>query len=76
MQFPQYTTFRATPWTDPVVDLVGFDATSAYVELCWLPTLGPSATWMLRRLAAGFKVNPDGYQVDLVQLASDPQGQT
>jgi hypothetical protein len=70
MQFPQHTTFRAMPWNDPVVDLVGFDATSAYIELCWLPTLGPSATWMLRRLAAGFKANPDGYQVDLVQLAS------
>ena len=29
------------PWTDDVVDSVGFDARSQYVELFWLNVLGP-----------------------------------
>lgn len=37
---------------DPVVDRVGFGVMEAYVELVWLPVIGPSATWMLRRLGA------------------------
>jgi hypothetical protein len=35
-----------------VVDTLGFDPRSSYVE-DWLGILGPSTTWLLRRLAAG-----------------------
>src|SRR4051794_13467885 len=38
-------------WTDAAVT-AGFAPTSLYVETYWLPILGPSATWALRRLAA------------------------
>lgn len=29
-----------------------YEPTSAYVELFWLPTVGPTATWLYRRLAS------------------------
>ena len=38
-------------WVDPVVDAVGFPPHHPYVELLWLPILGPSTTWLYRRLA-------------------------
>ncbi len=54
-----------TPWVDPVVDDDGFDARSRYVELFWLSVLGPTATWLMRRLVAGLEQSPDGYDLDL-----------
>lgn len=46
-----------TAWADPTVDALGWDVrdrdTSSgqppYVETFWLPLLGPTATWLLRR---------------------------
>jgi hypothetical protein len=57
------------PWPDEVVERYGFEPTSAYVELAWLPVLGPSATWLYRRLAAGLRAHPEGYTLDLAELA-------
>jgi len=53
------------PWIDPVVDDDGFDPRSRYVEVFWLGVLGPTATWLLRRLVAGLERSPDGYELDL-----------
>lgn len=53
------------PWVDPVVDDAGFDARSRYVETFWLGVLGPTATWLLRRLVAGLEQSPDGFDLDL-----------
>ncbi len=53
------------PWIDPVVDDEGFDPRSRYVELFWLGVLGPTATWLLRRLVAGLEQSPEGYELDL-----------
>jgi hypothetical protein len=58
-----------TPWIDPVVDTRGYDPRSRYVELFWLGTLGPTATWLLRRLVAGLDEHPDGYRLDLAATA-------
>lgn len=58
------------PWYDPVVDAVGYDVRSQYVELFWLNVLGPTATWILRRLALGFDRYPLGYELDLDETAS------
>jgi hypothetical protein len=58
------------PWVDPVVEANGFEPRSLYVEICWLPVLGPSATWLYRRL--GQLVRLDGMQqaeVDMVDLS-------
>ena len=57
------------PWSDDVVDKLGFDPRSSYVEDFWLPILGPSTTWLLRRLAAGFEYSPDGFGLDLAETA-------
>ena len=48
------TVIEALPvrtWSDPVVEAHGYPIDSRYVETFWLPILGPSATWALRRLA-------------------------
>src|SRR6478672_2190445 len=57
------------PWPDPVVEAVGHDPRSPYVEHFWLGILGPSTTWLLRRMAAAFDVNPDGFELDLPETA-------
>ena len=60
---------HVTPWIDPVVDRRGHDPRSTYVERFWLGTLGPTATWLLRRVAAGFDDDPAGYDLDLASTA-------
>ena len=57
-------------WTDPVIDAVGHDVRSAYVERFWLGILGPSATWLLRRLVQGLEDQPDGFDLDLALTAT------
>jgi hypothetical protein len=57
------------PWPDPVIDAVGLDPRSAYVERFWLGILGPSTTWLLRRLAAGLEAEPAGFSLSLPDTA-------
>ena len=57
------------PWRDDVVDKAGFDPRSAYAEDFWLPVLGPSTLWLLRRFAAGFDYSPDGFDLDMAETA-------
>ena len=58
------------PWRDDVVDQAGFDPRSPYAEDFWLPVLGPSTLWLLRRFAAGFDYSPDGFDLDLAETAA------
>lgn len=62
-------TFRVEAWPDQVIDAVGHDVRSAYVERFWLGVLGPSATWLLRRLVSGLEDEPDGFELDLAATA-------
>ncbi len=55
-------------WADPLVEAHGYPATSSYVETFWLPVLGPSATWTLRRLA-GLAATPGGVRIPTAELA-------
>lgn len=57
------------PWRDATVEATGFAARSDYVEWFWLPVLGPSATWLLRRIDSGFDQFPDGYLLDTRETA-------
>ncbi|MDQ3574538.1 MAG: hypothetical protein M3378_11880 [Actinomycetota bacterium] len=57
------------PWPDDVIDSLGHDPRSHYVETYWLGILGPSTTWLLRRLVAGLEANPDGFELDLAETA-------
>ncbi len=56
-------------WKDELVDAKGFVVNDPYVEMFWLPILGPTATWLLRRLAAGLEHSSNGYSVDMEDLA-------
>jgi hypothetical protein len=58
------------PWIDPVVEAVGQPPDGRYVELFWLGVLGPTATWLLRRLVMGLVAYPDGYELDLAETAA------
>jgi len=56
-------------WRDELVEAHGFGPRSMYVEMCWLPALGPTATWLYRRLGSWAEFNPDGVNIDLTDLA-------
>lgn len=67
------------PWDDESLQRTGIDPRSPYVERFWLAILGPSTTWLLRRLAAGFDAAPDGFEMSLGETAralglGDPGG--
>lgn len=60
---------RIVPWEDPVADPHGVPAGSRYVELYWLGILGPSATWLLRRISYGLELHDHGFELDLAETA-------
>lgn len=62
-------TLHIRPWPDPVIDAVGHDPRSTYVERFWLGVLGPSTTWLLRRVAAGLESSPAGFDLCLDDTA-------
>ena len=63
-------TLVVVPWHDPVVDTNGHCVLSRYVEHFWLPVLGPSALWILRRIVIGFEEFPGGFEIDVPYMAS------
>ena len=63
-------TLAIRPWSDPVIDRVGHDPRSAYVEKFWLGILGPSTTWLLRHLAGELDLHPDGFVLSLPECAT------
>ena len=66
---PPTASLRVVPWPDSVIDTVGVDPRSNYVETYWLGVLGPSTTWLMRRLVAGLDTSPAGYDLNLVDTA-------
>lgn len=62
-------TLSIRPWVDDLIDALGHDPRSHYVEQFWLPVLGPSTTWLVRRLAAGFDESPEGFELPLAETA-------
>lgn len=61
---------RIVEWPDPTIERLGYDTRSGYVERYWLPILGPSTTWLVRHLAAGLDLHPEGYGCDLPGVAT------
>ena len=59
------TTVMVKPWSDPVLDVLGHDPRSWYVETFWLPTLGPTCVLLMRHLADRFDRTPDGLALDV-----------
>jgi hypothetical protein len=62
-------TLRVVPWLDQVADPHGVHPCSRYVELYWLGIIGPSTTWLLRRLSYGLEVHRDGFDLNLTDTA-------
>lgn len=63
-------TLVIVPWHDEVVDPIGYDPRSTYVETFWLNVLGPTTTWIVRRMVTGLDEFPGGYELDLDQTAA------
>ncbi len=63
------STIDVMPWSDPTVERRGYPIGDPYIEMFWLPVLGPTATWLLRRLATGLDHEPQGYTVHMEDLA-------
>jgi len=57
------------PWTDALIDSIGHDVRSTYVERFWLAPLGPAAVLILRRTADEFDRHPDGFEVPVGNFA-------
>ena len=53
-----YDPLKVIRMTDPVIDELGHDVRSAYVETYWLPILGPTAIWATRRMADWLDESP------------------
>jgi len=62
-------TLHIVEWVDPVADPHGMHPCSRYVELYWLGIVGPSTTWLLRRLTYGLEVHGDGFDLHLPETA-------
>ena len=60
------------PWNDLCPDADrGHHPRSPYVELFWLGVLGPSATWLIRRLALRLEEAPSGVLVSTAEIAGE-----
>jgi hypothetical protein len=66
---PAPSEIMVRPWIDELVETHCFGPRSMYVEMCWLPILGPTSTWLYRRLGSWAEFNPNGVCVDLQDLA-------
>lgn len=67
--FPGPATLWVEAWPDPVIDQLGHDPRSRYVERFWLGVVGPSTTWLVRHLADELDRSPGGYPLDLAHTA-------
>lgn len=66
---PLPPTLEIRPWVDARMDALGHDPRSEYVEEYWLGVLGPTATWLMRRLADRLESSPQGFELDLATVA-------
>jgi hypothetical protein len=58
------------PWEDPTLAQYGFGVGDDYVEMFWLSTLGPTATWLLRRLVKILGDRPNATRLDVNELSA------
>src|SRR3954447_2004024 len=61
--------FAVRPWPDSVIDEVGHDPRSVYVERFWLGVLGPTSVVFLRRLASELESSPSGFTLPVEETA-------
>jgi len=61
------STVTVHAWPDPILDTIGHDPRSAYVETFWLPTLGPTALLLLRHVAHRLDHEPKRFELELTE---------
>ena len=66
---PGVDSLSIRPWPDSIIDSLGYDPRSTYVENFWLGILGPSTTWLLRRVVTGLEQSPSGFELSLSETA-------
>ncbi|MGH9000948.1 MAG: hypothetical protein ACRDY7_16330, partial [Acidimicrobiia bacterium] len=69
--FATHDGFVVVALQNPVLDVLGHHPTSMYAEQYWLPTIGPTASLLHRKLAAGLERHPSGYPLHLPTLARE-----
>jgi hypothetical protein len=69
-QLPESGILRLSPLRKPIIDARGFPMCSDYTEYFWLPILGPSATWLVRRFASLVEDVADDVIVNVNALAA------
>ena len=52
-----------------MIDELGYDPRSTYVETFWLPVLGPSTTCLLRHFTIRLEGSPEGVELDVEDTA-------
>ena len=62
-------TLEVRPWPDAILDTLGHDPRSWYVEQFWLGILGPTTTWLIRRLVASLDEHPEGTAIEVRDLS-------
>ncbi len=67
---PTLDQLHITVWEDPLIDRLGHDPRSGYVEQFWLGILGPSTVWLLRHCVTALEGSPDGVTLDLTETAA------
>jgi hypothetical protein len=60
-----------TTWPDQLLEKRGYPADSGYVEAFWLPVLGPSATFLFRRLNVLLEAFPEGMTTEMNELGRE-----
>ncbi len=63
------TTLTIVPWPEPLLDTVGHDPRSVYVETFWLPILGPTSLLLLRHLAIRFDESPGAIELRVAEAS-------
>lgn len=64
------TTLHIRRWHDPLIDQLGYDPRSRYVERYWLGILGPSTTLLLRTFTDALDIGGGSATVDLEDVAA------
>lgn len=62
---------QVVAFPDEVIETHGHHPSSEYAETFWLPVLGPSAMWALRRLVGWLEESPEGFPLPLAPLARE-----
>ena len=58
-------------WRDPAVERSGHPVLGRYAETYWLPVLGPTSLWALRRLAGWLTDQPAVFPLPLERFADE-----